>query len=270
VVAPEVETFGDLLRQFRLACALSQEALAERARLSVAAIAALERGRRTAPRADTVALLADGLELSAANRARFIGAAMAVKQPMPSSVALADDPTPLSSTSTLPAPPTPLIGREEEEVRLGEALRSAVLGGARLLTLTGPGGVGKTRLALAVAAAQQDLFADGVFWVDLSDARDPALTASVVGQALGLKPEGAQAAREALIARLKSSQALLILDNFEQVLEAASLVSDLIASCALPAKSRARTALGGAGRLCRHAPLRGSGPRGAAGLHATG
>jgi predicted ATPase len=119
----------------------------------------------------------------------------------------------------LPAPPTPLIGREREIEELVEELR----GPARLVTLTGPGGTGKTRLALAAAEALVDDFADGAHFVDLSPLRDPATVAPAIAQAAGLDAE------TELAPQLRDRAALLVLDNFEQVLDAAPTVSALLA-----------------------------------------
>jgi len=227
-------TFGALLRRQRLAAGLSQEALAERARLSAAAIAALERGRRTAPRPDTVTLLADALGLNESARRAFVGAAIGEDQALSAETAPAPaGPSPDAPAAfVLPVPPTPLIGREQEEVLLAEALRHTLAGsGTRLLTLTGPGGVGKTRLSLQVATALRDTFEDGVVWVDLSDVRDPSLVATAIAQALDARPAGTQSARDALVGLLHARHALLVLDNFEQVVDAASLISDLLAQC---------------------------------------
>ncbi len=234
----EVATFATLLRRYRLAASLSQEALAERARLSTATIAALERGRRTAPRPDTVTLLADALELAPHERAALVAAAAAaasVSVPEPKATtsvpvephgAPASAPPPLAP---LPAPPTALIGREREEAAVMHLLQPD--GGARLVILTGPGGVGKTRLALAVAAALRDAYPDDVAFVDLSAQRDPALVAATVSRALGLREEGALGARELLLAYLRDKGMLLVLDNLEQVVEAAPLVGELVAAC---------------------------------------
>jgi len=247
--AGETATFATLLRRYRLAASLSQEALAERARLSTAAIAALERGRRTAPRPDTVALLADALGLAphecaalvtaAAPRDSTVAAAAAASVPVPElkattsvpvepheAPASAPPPPPLAA---LPSPPTALIGREREETSVMRLLRPN--GGARLVTLTGPGGVGKTRLALAVAAELRDAYPDGVTFVDLSALRDPALVAATVARALGLREEGALGARDLLPAYLRDKRVLLVLDNLEQVVEAAPLVGELVAAC---------------------------------------
>ena len=136
---------GDLLRQHRTAAALSQEALAERAGLSVRAISDLERGVHQAPRLETVRLLADALGLGEADRAALLAAARPQSlAPGPRAARAARSPR-----AWLPVPPTRLIGRETEVAALSALLAQDDV---RLVTLTGPGGTGKTRLALAVAA----------------------------------------------------------------------------------------------------------------------
>ncbi len=132
-----VEDFGVLLRRYRLSAGLSQEALAERATLSASAVAALERGRRTAPRPDTVALLSDALALVPSERATLVAAATGGRSSAVPPPALAGA-TPATTASlahlahTLPVPPTPLIGREREEAAVAHLLRPA--GGGRLVT----------------------------------------------------------------------------------------------------------------------------------------
>jgi predicted ATPase/transcriptional regulator with XRE-family HTH domain len=245
MTAHPTTTFGTLLRYHRLTAGLSQEALAERAGISAAAIAALEGGRRTAPRPETLALLAGALGLSAGDRATLIAAAgtrdaagagaRAAPSPLP--------PSPPPALPTWPIPPTALIGREREEAAVAHLLRPEERG--KLVTLTGPGGVGKTRLALAVAATLQDTYADGVSFVDLSPLRDPALVAPTVAQALGLREEGSRGAREALLTSLRERKLLLVLDNFEQVVDAAPLLGELAVTCPhLAVLATSRSALG--------------------------
>ncbi len=125
----------------------------------------------------------------------------------------------------LPAQMTPLVGREDA-VR---AVRSVLLRpDVRLLTLTGLGGIGKTRLALQVAAEVIDAFKDGVLLVNLAPVQDPALLASSVLQTLGLVPDGDQPAERALADHLRRREMLLVLDNFEQLVEGAPLVTELL------------------------------------------
>src|SRR5207244_8921157 len=130
--------------------------------------------------------------------------------------------------NNLPVQPTPFIGRAQEVAAVVALLcREDV----RLLTLTGPGGTGKTRLGLQVAADLSDRFADGVFFVNLAPLTDPELVVPTIAQALDLKETGEQPLRDLLQASLQDKQLLLLLDNFEQVLGAASQVADLLAAC---------------------------------------
>ena len=137
----------------------------------------------------------------------------------------------------LPAPLTTFIGREREVTRI-----DALLEHERLLTLTGPGGMGKTRLALHAAAAQTTRFHGSVHFVSLVPVTDPALVPQTVAQTLGLRDAGGVTHRERLIGHLRDRRALLVLDNFEHVLEAAPFVAELLATChgvAVLATSRA-------------------------------
>jgi non-specific serine/threonine protein kinase len=101
----------------------------------------------------------------------------------------------------------------------------------RLVTLTGPGGVGKTRLALQAVAHVGGSLADGVTWVDLAAVRDPAFVASAIAQALGLREGGTQTPRAQVCAALQDKHLLVVLDNFEQVVTAAPLVVELLGAC---------------------------------------
>jgi predicted ATPase/class 3 adenylate cyclase len=128
----------------------------------------------------------------------------------------------------LPVQPTPFIGREQEVGAVQHLLASA---GVRLMTLTGPGGTGKTRVALQVAAELSDVFSDGVFFVDLAPISDPALVVPTIAQTLGVKEVAEHPLFDLVSAFLREKQVLLLLDNFEQVVDAAEQVSALLAAC---------------------------------------
>jgi len=130
-------------------------------------------------------------------------------------------------THNLPAQPTPLIGRESAVLDIADLLRRD---NVRLLTLTGPGGTGKTRLALQAAADLLDEFRDGVWFVALAPIRDHTLVLAAIAQALGVAEAPGQSLEESLKAYLRSRQALLVLDNFEQVLAAGPQIAALLAA----------------------------------------
>src|SRR5690242_17098728 len=120
--------------------------------------------------------------------------------------------------TNLPIPATAFLGRERELTDVVD-----LLDGARLLTLTGPGGTGKTRLALQAAGLAAEAYPDGVWWVPLAPLRDPQLVLSTAAQALG--------AKNGVADHIGDKAMLLLLDNFEQVVEAAPSVSELLGSC---------------------------------------
>src|SRR5437763_1485596 len=233
--AAEPTTFGALVRQYRQAAALSQAALAERAGLSTDAISVIERGKRGVPRPDTVARLAQALDLCPEERCALIAAAAPAVGPTADSWAespQAETPTRAPSgwatPLPLPVPLTGLIGRERDVAALCARLLTPQ---TRLLTLTGAGGVGKTRLALQVATELQDAFADGVSFIDLAPLTEARLAAATIAQALGVMQSGSQSVVQTLQAALRGRTMLLVLDNFEQVVTAAPLVTDLLTAC---------------------------------------
>jgi non-specific serine/threonine protein kinase len=128
----------------------------------------------------------------------------------------------------LSTPPTPLIGREAETAAIKQLLMQS---GARMLTLTGPGGTGKTRLAVQVASDLMAEFAHGVWLVPLASINDPGLVASVIAQTLGLKESADLTLTEGLKDYLREKQMLLLLDNFEQIVAAGPLVAELLSAC---------------------------------------
>jgi predicted ATPase/DNA-binding XRE family transcriptional regulator len=210
--------FGDLLRRHRLIAGLTQEELAERAGLSRRGISDLERTARSHPYRETVRVLADALNLAGGERTAFF---LAAKRPVRRSQARRD------RFTTLPVPLAPLIGRHKEQMAVRQLLQDDAV---RLVTLIGPGGVGKTRLALGVAELVDDAFPDGQVFIELARLRDPSLMLSSVATALGIRESGARAFLDAVRDFLREREMLLILDNFEHLLPAAAQVADLLAA----------------------------------------
>jgi predicted ATPase/class 3 adenylate cyclase len=141
--------------------------------------------------------------------------------------------------NNLPTQLTSFVGREHE---VAEGLR--LLDGSRLLTLTGPGGTGKTRLSMQIGAEASDQFEHGVFFVPLAPISDPELVPSTVLQAMGINDSDSRPPQEQLVAHLKDRAVLLILDNFEQILPAAPYVGEVLkASPTSKAVATSRAAL---------------------------
>jgi predicted ATPase/DNA-binding XRE family transcriptional regulator len=210
-------SFGAQLKALRDAAGFTQEELATIAGVSVHAVSALERGERRRPHVETVRALAAALDLTGATRDALLGSA---REPV------GDAAVELKGGS-LPLALTALLGREGDVQTLREWLETPA---ARLITLTGPGGAGKTRLAVELARA---IAADGmtrVVFVPLAATRDPAFVALAIAEALGLSEvTGHDLARRARAA-CTGQPTLLVLDNLEQVLDAAPLVGDLVTS----------------------------------------
>ncbi|MGI8689439.1 MAG: ATP-binding protein [Thermomicrobiales bacterium] len=220
--SPPLATFGDLLRRLRIAAGLTQEELAARATLSARAISEIECGRKQRPQRETIRLLADVLGLS--DDARVLFEATARRPPAAASQPVLAAHVP----HNLPAPVTPVVGREDDLAAVAALLCRVDV---RLVTITGLGGIGKTRLGLEIAAHLLAGFPDGVFFVPLAAARDPAFVIAAIARTLGVKEGPGQEMRESLVAALRGKRRLLVLDNFEHLLPAADGVADLLAAC---------------------------------------
>ena len=256
---PPGDGFGSLLRASRRAAGLTQEGLAGRAGVSARTISDLERGLSGAPQRQTVALLADALGLDAAQRGA-LEATILRQRARPTArvartaTAVAGDAFPAEPTApraggpsdldTLSEPLTRLVGRDEDIAALLETLARP---GVRLVTITGVGGVGKTRLALHVARLAAPRFEAGVAVIGLAGVRDAALVLPTVARSLGLREEGMASPLAQLQAYFAGHVALLLLDNVEHVLPAAADLVALLGACPglrLLATSRARLRVG--------------------------
>jgi predicted ATPase/transcriptional regulator with XRE-family HTH domain len=219
-------TLASLIRRHRLTAGLSQENLSERSGLSVRTISDLERGLRLTPHPETTRMVADGLGLTGSERAILIAAARPELGGDPHQSPVSSLDAPVDTRATIPTVPDALIGRDQEIADLVSLLS---LGAARLITLTGPGGVGKTRLALAVAWDVAPAFAGGSTFVALAQVRDPALVIPTVAHVLGVRESADQPLLDRVCAALSNRATLLVLDNMEQILDAATDVAALLA-----------------------------------------
>ncbi len=218
--------FGAWLRHQRAARGLSQEALAAPLNISLALLRKLEAGERR-PSVQVASVIAHWFSIPSEERAAFV--AFARTGPGNADASPADrSETPwlrhFSTKCRVPIGPNPLVGREREV----ESLRAFLLQPrTRLVTLTGIGGVGKTRLATEVAVSLVDHFSDGCFFVDLAATLDPHQVLPTIARELGLQEEPGRSLVDALYAFVRSRRLLLILDNFEHVLDAAVAVARL-------------------------------------------
>lgn len=219
-------SFGYWVRRRRKSLDLTQKALASLVGCAVITIKKIERDERR-PSQLMAERLADSLSVPAGERSAFLQAALAERSPdslpLPSGPAY---PPAIQPILNLPQPATPLIGRRKEVTEASRLLRHR----ARLLTLTGTGGVGKTRLALAVARKLYRYFPDGVFFVSLASIQDPDLVVSKIAEALKVKESGDQSLQETLLEQICQRRILLLLDNFEHLLPAACLVAKLLSA----------------------------------------
>jgi predicted ATPase/DNA-binding XRE family transcriptional regulator len=214
---PGAGSFGAHLKGLREAAGFTQEELATIAGLSVHAVSALERGERRRPQLETLRALSSALDLTGAGHDAFLSSARG-----PVRTAAEE----LGATA-LPVPLTALLGRAAELQLVRQWLDDRAL---RLVTLIGPGGVGKTRLALEIARATAADEAARVVFVPLAAVGDAALAAAAIAEGFGFSDiTVADLPRRARVA-CQDRATLLVLDNFEHVLDAAPLVSDLLMS----------------------------------------
>jgi predicted ATPase/DNA-binding XRE family transcriptional regulator len=231
-------SFGAVLQRLRRTAGLSQQELAERAGLSLRGIADLERGARRRPYPATVRRLSQALDLNEADRAILLSS-VAINEPV-------TQPTDDEKARPLPRPLSGFIGREREKATVQHLLETA-----RLVTLTGTGGIGKTRLALEVAAQS-----DSVVFVDLAPVSDGELISAAVAAAVGIRKPPSEPL-ETLLARWLSSRGLLlVMDNCEHLLPpCGQLIQSLLGACpALRVLATSRERLGVPGEVSWRVP----------------
>jgi len=223
-------SFGVLLRRFRLAAAFSQEALAERAGMSIETIGALERGARRSPYRQTVTALAEALHLGPDERSRLEVAASRPQLPRLRASprrAYEAGPDPAVPWHNLPAQLSNLVGREQDALVL-----ASLVDAHRLVTLVGGGGVGKTRLALRIAWDVLRCWPDGVWFAELASAALPHLVLGTVARVLGVEESSQRPLLASVVAAMRRKRALLVLDNCEHVIdEARSIALAVLRDC---------------------------------------
>jgi predicted ATPase/transcriptional regulator with XRE-family HTH domain len=244
-----LNSFGELLRKHRLAVGLTQEAVAERAGLSVHGVQKLEQGV-THPYRHTTNQLVQALRLSSSEEAAFRSLAEPVARHRRATGA-EPQATFAVPASVLPTALTSFVGRERELVEV-----VGLLGSARLVTLMGVGGCGKTRLAVEVARTSMDAYADGVCLVELAALTDGALVPQAIAVTLGIREVATQSIDATLSSTLRTRRLLLVLDNCEHLLDACAHVADtLLRTCPnLQILATSREALGLTGEVSWRVP----------------
>jgi predicted ATPase/transcriptional regulator with XRE-family HTH domain len=227
--------FGEWLKRRRQELDLTQEQLAKRVSCSVFAIRKMESGERH-PSRQMARMMAQSLDIPCDDHDNFIKAArgelslerLAALTPAPASETR-QDAQPSAPATNLPRAMTPFIGREPELAALGQLLQDPQ---CSLITILGPGGIGKTRLAVEVARQNQDLFPNGVWFVSLAPLNAPDLIVPTIAEAVGFKFSTPNNQQAQLLRHLCNQKALLILDNAEHLLEGAGLLADILQACA--------------------------------------
>ncbi len=223
-------TFGQWVKQRRKALSLTQPELGRLVSCSVVMIKKIEADQRR-PSARVAGLLSRTLKISPKERSRFMSLARPDLSPEQideifSPYVQALDGSTRRRVTNLRTPLTPLIGRIQEVTTVCALLLAP---NVRLVTLTGAGGMGKTRLSLQVATDLKEQFADGCWFISLAALDDPELVVPTIARSLGIKESRDRALNEALLNNLADKDMLLVLDNFEQVIPAAYQVAEILA-----------------------------------------
>jgi predicted ATPase/transcriptional regulator with XRE-family HTH domain len=226
-------SFGVWLKRRRKGLDLTQNELAEQLGCSLSTIVKIEAEQRR-PSRQIAGLLATILQIPEDQRAVFIKMARGERRfeglpPVPGAHGIPPQQPTGSLPSGIPTPPNPLVGREAER---HEVVRLLIDPACRLLTLTGPGGIGKTRLAkevgLEILRRSDNPFPDGLYWVPLASVHSASYLAPAIAQALGVVNSGLVDLVGQIVITLRERQALLLLDNLEHLLECVDLLSELL------------------------------------------
>jgi predicted ATPase/transcriptional regulator with XRE-family HTH domain len=227
-------TFGEWLRQIRDELRITREEFSKRVGCSVAMLRKIEDGERR-PSSQIAELIANSLDVPPADRPTFVKVArgeLGVDRLFPIAQRMSSPnayPAPTPTRINLPVLPTPLIGRQSDVEQLSQLLRDPQ---CRLLTLVGPGGIGKTRLAIESASHTQDFFADGVYFIPLALVNSSNFLVPVIAEAIGFafQRENFVDAKSQLYNYLKEKHAVLIMDNLEHLLAepGVELLSELL------------------------------------------
>lgn len=238
----DTASFGYWVRRWRKALDLTQAQLAEQVACAVVTIKKIESDERR-PSKQMAERLAICLNVPEAQRTKFVQ--VAIREKPVYTLYLPVKPVTASKdshiASKIPTPLTRLIGRRAEMSAIKDCVRRTDV---RLVTLSGPGGVGKTRLAVQVAQELKSDFKDGVFFISLAPLGEPNLIAAAISQTIGLRQTPGKSLKESLNSHLADRVMLLVLDNFEHLLPAGLYISELLRSAsALKILSTSRTPL---------------------------